>query len=102
VIEEETPCAPREGLPRRAAVARVPDAGAAAEAARSAGATVCLRRAREVVDEATMRKAEGWLENAGHQNTLFEALTTEGAEWADAILFGTPSYSGAVSTELKA
>jgi len=77
-------------------------AGAAAEAARSVGATVRLRRAREVVDEATMRKAEGWLESAERQNALYEAPTTEDAEWADAILFGTPSYFGAVATELKA
>ena len=76
-------------------------AAAAAAAARSAGATVRLRRAREVVDEAIMRKSEGWLESAQRQNALYEAPTADDAEWADAILFGTPSYFGAVATELK-
>ena len=75
---------------------------AAAEAARAAGATVRLRRAREVVDNETMAKVEGWAKNAERQNALYEAPTHEDAEWADAILFGTPSYFGAMATELKA
>jgi len=77
-------------------------AAAAAEAAREAGAEVRLCRAREVVDEAVMRKAEGWFEEAKRQNALHKAPTTDDAEWADAILFGTPSYFGAMATELKA
>ncbi len=77
-------------------------AKAAAEAARADGVTVRLRRAREVVDEAVMAKAEGWLDNARRQNALYEAPTAEDAEWADAILFGTPCYFGAMATELKA
>ena len=75
---------------------------AAAAAAEAAGATVRLRRAREVVDEATMRKSDGWLDNAQRQNALYEAPATADAEWADAILFGTPCYFGAMATELKA
>lgn len=74
----------------------------AAEAARAEGATVRLRRVREVVDEAVMAKAEGWLDNARRQNALYEAPTQDDAEWADAILFGTPCYFGAMATELKA
>ncbi|MCJ2051835.1 NAD(P)H-dependent oxidoreductase [Methylobacterium sp. J-070] len=31
----------------------------------------------------------------------YEAPTHEDAEWADAILFGTPCYFGAMATELK-
>ena len=77
-------------------------AKAAAEAAEAAGATVRLRRAREVVDEAVMAKSDGWLDNARRQNGLYEAPTTADAEWADAILFGTPCYFGAMATELKA
>jgi NAD(P)H dehydrogenase (quinone) len=77
-------------------------AKAAAEAAEAAGATVRLRRAREVVDEAVMAKSDGWLDNARRQNALYEAPTTADAEWADAILFGTPCYFGAMATELKA
>ncbi len=75
---------------------------AAAEAARIAGATVRLCRAREVVDGETMAKVTGWTENAERQNALYPAPTHADAEWADAILFGTPCYFGAMATELKA
>ena len=75
---------------------------AAAEAAREDGATVHLRRAREVVGAEAMAKVDGWTENAARQNALYEAPTHEDAEWADAILFGTPCYFGAMATELKA
>ena len=77
-------------------------AKAAAEAAAEAGATVRLRRAREVVDEATMAKTKGWLDEATRQTSLYGAPTLDDAEWADAILWGTPSYFGAMATELKA
>lgn len=76
-------------------------AGAAAEAARAAGATVRIRRPREVVDAMAMAKVEGWTESAARQNALYEAPTHADAEWADAILFGTPCYFGAMATELK-
>ncbi|MGH1592232.1 NAD(P)H:quinone oxidoreductase [Methylobacterium phyllosphaerae] len=76
-------------------------ARAAAEEARAAGAEVRLRRLREVVDATTMAKVDGWSESAARQNALYEAPTHEDAEWADAILFGTPCYFGAMATELK-
>ncbi len=74
---------------------------AAAEAGREAGAEVRLRRAREVADEEAMSHAEGWLESARRQNALYAAPTKDDAEWADSILFGTPSYFGSMATELK-
>ncbi len=76
-------------------------AAAAAEAAREGGAEVRLRRAREVADPAAMEKVKGWTENARRQNALYDAPTHEDAEWADAILFGTPCYFGSMATELK-
>lgn len=76
-------------------------ATAAGEAARAAGAQVRVRRAREVVDATAMAKVDGWTESAARQNALYEAPTHDDAEWADAILFGTPSYFGAMATELK-
>lgn len=76
-------------------------ATAAAEAARAAGAAVRVRRPREVADAAAMAKVDGWTESAARQNALYEAPTHDDAEWADAILFGTPSYFGAMATELK-
>ena len=77
-------------------------AEAAAAGAHEGGATVRMRRAREVVDMATMAKSKGWLEEATRQDALYEAPTLDDAEWADAILFGTPCYFGAMATELKA
>ncbi len=76
-------------------------ANVAAEAVRAEGVTVRLRRAREMVDEATMAKSKGWLESARRQDALYEAPSVDDAEWADAILFGTPCYFGAMATELK-
>ena len=77
-------------------------AGAAADAGREAGASVRVRRAREVVGRDVMEKSDGWLANADRMNGLYDAPTADDAEWADAILFGTPCYFGAMATELKA
>ncbi len=74
---------------------------AAAGATREAGAEVRLRRAREVADEASMAQVKGWLDEARRQNALYEAPTKDDAEWAHAILFGTPCYFGSMATELK-
>ncbi len=76
-------------------------AAAAADAARQAGAELRVRRAREVADADAMGQVKGWLESAERQNALYEAPTKDDAEWADAILFGTPCYFGAMATELK-
>ncbi len=73
----------------------------AADAAREAGAEVRLRRAREVVPTSVMESTKGWTLSAQRQNALYEAPSKEDAEWADAILFGTPCYFGAMATELK-
>ena len=77
-------------------------AKAAAKGAQDAGADVRMRRAREVVSAEIMSQGKGWMEDAQRQNALYEAPTTKDADWADAILFGTPCYFGAMATELKA
>lgn len=77
-------------------------AQAVAQGAQSEGAEVVLRRAREIVSQEVMQKAEGWIENAERMNAQYEAPTTADAEWADAIIFGTPTRFGNVSSELKA
>jgi NAD(P)H dehydrogenase (quinone) len=77
-------------------------ARAAAEGARAEGAEVTMRRAREVVSRQVMEKAPGWAENADRMNAEYEPPTAADAEWADAIIFGTPSRFGAVCAELKA
>ncbi|MFH1044161.1 MAG: NAD(P)H:quinone oxidoreductase, partial [Pseudomonadota bacterium] len=77
-------------------------AKAIAEGAVAEGAEVRLRRAREFVGEEVMKKAPGWLEGAKRMNALYEAPTEADAEWADAIVFGTPTRFGSMTAELKA
>jgi NAD(P)H dehydrogenase (quinone) len=77
-------------------------ANAVAEGARAAGAEVRLRRAREFVPSEVMAKAKGWREAAEAMNAKYEAPTEADAEWADAIVFGSPTRFGNVASELKA
>ena len=73
-----------------------------AQGARAAGAEVRLRRAREFVGPEIMAKAPGWAEAAARMNAEYEAPSEADAEWADAIVFGSPTRFGAVTAELKA
>lgn len=75
---------------------------AIAEGARAAGADVRLRRAREFVSADVMAGAAGWAEAAAAMNGRHPAPTEADAEWADAIVFGSPTRFGAVAAELKA
>jgi NAD(P)H dehydrogenase (quinone) len=77
-------------------------ARAVAEGAQAEGAEVRLRRAREFVGEEVMAQAEGWKANADRMNALYEAPTAEDADWADALIFGTPTRFGNAAAELKA
>ena len=77
-------------------------AKAVADGARAEGAEVRLRRAREFVGEEVMKKAPGWLEGAKRMNALYETPTEADAEWADGIVFGTPTRFGSMTAELKA
>jgi NAD(P)H dehydrogenase (quinone) len=77
-------------------------AKAVAEGATAEGAKVVLRRAREVVTPEVMKSAEGWIENADRMNAEYEAPTPTDAESADAIIFGSPTRFGNMSSELKA
>ncbi len=70
--------------------------------AEAAGGEVRLRRAREFVGPEVMALAPGWAESAARMNATYEAPTEADAEWADAIVFGTPTRFGAISAELKA
>lgn len=77
-------------------------ANAVAEGARTEGAEVTLRRAREIVSRDIMQKARGWIEAADAMNAKYEAPTEADAEHSDAIVFGSPTRFGNVSSELKA
>jgi NAD(P)H dehydrogenase (quinone) len=77
-------------------------AKAVAEGAGAEGAEVRLRRAREFVGPEVMAQAPGWAEGAARMNALYEAPTSDDADWADAVVFGTPTRFGSVAAELKA
>ncbi|GAA4351855.1 NAD(P)H:quinone oxidoreductase [Variovorax defluvii] len=77
-------------------------ARAIAEGATGEGAEVRLRRAREVISPAAMAQVPGWTERAEQMNARYEAPTEADADWADAIVLGTPTRFGAISSELKA
>lgn len=77
-------------------------ANAIAEGVQAAGGTPVLRRAREIVSRDIMAHAPNWIENADRMNAQYEAPTTSDAENADAIIFGSPTRFGNVSSELKA
>ena len=77
-------------------------AKAVAEGATAAGAEVRLRRARDIVSREVMAKAQGWAEAADRMDAEYPAPTADDAEWADAVIFGTPTRFGNASAELKA
>ena len=77
-------------------------ANAIAAGARETGADVRLRRVREFVSAEVMDLSPGWREAADAMNALYEPPTEADAEWADALVFGSPSRFGTPAAELKA
>ena len=77
-------------------------AKAVSEGAREAGAEVRLRRVPDIVSSAVMAKYPGWEERSKRMLTEYGAPTSGDAEWADGIIFGTPTRFGNTSAELKA
>jgi len=77
-------------------------AKAVAEGATAAGAEVRLRRARDIVGPEVMKLAPGWTENSQRMHAEYPAPTSHDADWADGIIFGTPTRFGNVCAELKA
>ena len=75
-------------------------AQAAEEAANEAGAEVRLRKVRELAPEEAIRSNQGWYDHALMTEDVPEAQLDD-LEWADAILFGTPTRYGNVSAQLK-
>ena len=73
-------------------------ARAVAEGAESEGAEVRLRRARELVEYDIMSSVPGWKESADAMNARYPAPTADDAVWADAVIFGTPTRFGSVSS----
>jgi NAD(P)H dehydrogenase (quinone) len=77
-------------------------AKAISEGAREAGAEVRLRRVPDIVSTAVMAKVPGWEERSKKMLAEYGAPTLADVEWADGIIFGTPTRFGNTSAELKA
>lgn len=77
-------------------------AKAVGEGAREAGAEVRLRRAPDIVTSEAMSKVPGWEERSKRMLAEYGVPTPADAEWADGIIFGTPTRFGNSSAELKA
>src|SRR5215469_4629451 len=77
-------------------------AKAIGEGARQAGAEVRLRRVPDLVSSEVMAKVPGWEERSKRMLSEYGVPTLADAEWADGIIFGTPTRFGNTSAELKA
>jgi NAD(P)H dehydrogenase (quinone) len=77
-------------------------AKAVSEGARDAGAEVRLRRVPDLVASDVMAKVRGWEELSKRMLAEYGAPTLADVEWADGIIFGTPTRFGNTSAELKA
>jgi NAD(P)H dehydrogenase (quinone) len=75
-------------------------AKAAVEAAEKAGADVRLRKVAELAPEEAIASNEGWSKHALETQNVPTA-TPDDIDWADVVLFGTPTRYGNVAAQLK-
>lgn len=75
-------------------------AQAAAKAAEHAGAEVRLRKVRELAPEEAIASNEGWAAHAKQTQDVPEA-TLDDLEWADLLIFGSPTRYGLPTAQLK-
>ena len=71
-----------------------------AEGAESAGAEVRLRKVRELAPDEAIASNQGWAQHLAETQDVAEA-TADDVVWADAVVFGTPTRFGNVSSQLK-
>jgi NAD(P)H dehydrogenase (quinone) len=76
-------------------------AKAVEEGAREADVETRLLKVRETAPEAAVNSNEGWASHVGETGHIQEA-TTDDLEWADAIIFGTPTRYGGATSQLRA
>ncbi|MFF4749180.1 NAD(P)H:quinone oxidoreductase [Streptomyces sp. NPDC002514] len=69
-------------------------------AAEKAGAEVRLRKAAELAPEAAIASNEAWAAHAAASAGIPEA-TPGDVDWADAVIFGTPTRFGNIASQLK-
>jgi NAD(P)H dehydrogenase (quinone) len=75
-------------------------AQAAAEAAKKADAEVRLRKVAELASPEAMAENPAWVEHANATADV-PVAALEDLEWADAVLFGTPTRFGLPAAQLK-
>ncbi|MBA3798140.1 MAG: NAD(P)H:quinone oxidoreductase [Geodermatophilaceae bacterium] len=76
-------------------------AQAAVEGAEKAGADVRLRKVRETAPPAAIESNPAWAAHAAATAHIQEAAV-EDLEWADVVLFGTPTRYGGPASQLRA
>ena len=81
-------------------VYRLAEAEAAAQAADKAGALVRLRKVRELAPDEAIATNAGWAEHRQQTQDVPEA-NLDDLEWADVLLFGTPTRYGLPTAQLK-
>lgn len=72
----------------------------AEEAARESGAEVRIRKVKELAPESAIATNEAWKKHFDETKRIPEA-TNEDLEWADAIIFSTPTRFGNVPSQFK-
>src|SRR5580698_3133957 len=77
-------------------------AKAIGEGASEAGAEVRLRRVPDLFSPEVMAHVPGWEERSKRMLAEYGAPTPADTEWADGIIFGTPTRFGNAAAELKA
>lgn len=75
-------------------------ARAVEEGARATGADVRFRKVKELAPEEAIRSNRGWAEHARATQDVEEA-SLDDLEWADALVFGTPTRYGLPTAQLK-
>lgn len=76
-------------------------ARAVEEGAREAGAEVKVLKVRETAPEAAIQSNEKWAKHIEEAGDVSEVQLSD-LEWADAIIFGTPTRYGAATSQLRA
>ncbi|GAB3645735.1 NADPH-dependent FMN reductase family protein [Glycomyces tarimensis] len=72
-----------------------------AASAEKAGAEVRLRRVTELAPQAAIDSNPAWAENFKAISAEIPEAVPEDVEWADAVLFGSPTRFGNVAAQLK-
>src|SRR5947209_11926599 len=72
------------------------------EGAMQAGTKIRLRRARDLMPAEVISRSPEWADNRERMDKEYAAPRLADAQWADAVIIGTPDREVFISTELKA